>query len=71
MKKWWDTLCTMGPKYGYFPLASKTILIVKENQEEKAKEVFGLTGITITTQGERHLGAVIGSDDYKVKFVED
>ena len=27
MKKWWDELCVAGPKYGYFPLASKTILI--------------------------------------------
>ena len=71
MKKWWDILCAMGPKYGYFPLATKTILIVKEDQEEKAREVFGQTGISITTEGERHLGAVIGSEEYKQKFVEN
>ena len=35
MRKWWDKLCVMGPKYGYLPLASKTILIVKKEYEEK------------------------------------
>ena len=23
MKTWWDQLCTMAPKYGYFPQAGK------------------------------------------------
>ena len=27
MRKWWDILCQAGPEYGYFPLATKTILI--------------------------------------------
>ena len=71
MKKWWDTLCSKGPKYGYFPLASKTILIVKESYKEKALEVFDGTGVTITTEGERHMGAVIGSDQFKKLYVEN
>ena len=70
MKKWWDTLCSSGPKYGYFPLASKTILIVKAEQKEKAIEVFGNSGVTITTEGERHMGAVIGSEEFKKQYVE-
>ena len=71
MRKWWDVLCVSGPKYGYKPLASKTILIVKEGQEENANEIFDGTGITITTEGERHMGAVIGSEEFKQKYVED
>jgi hypothetical protein len=63
MKTWWDTLCLKGPKYGYYPLASKTILIVKDDQLEKAQEIFGHTGVKITTEGERHMGAAIGSEN--------
>ena len=48
MRKWWDILCTEGPKYGYYPLASKTILIVKPDKLEKARETFDGTGVTIT-----------------------
>jgi len=39
MRKWWDLLCEIGPKYGYFPLATKTVLIVKENQRDKAVNI--------------------------------
>ena len=71
MKKWWDKLNVMGPKYGYFPLATKTILIVKKEHEEKAKRVFQNTQICITTEGERHMGAVIGSNEFKVQYIEN
>ena len=69
MRKWWDTLCTIGPKYGYFPLPTKTILIVKEQHLAKAQEIFGECGVKITTRGERHMGAVIGSDEFKEMYV--
>ena len=29
MKKWWDEMNRVGPKYGYYPKASKTILRIK------------------------------------------
>ena len=46
MRKWWDELTSTGPKYGYVPKPSKTIMIVK-NQELKqlAQAVFCNTGI--------------------------
>ena len=69
MKKWWDELCCSGPKYGYFPLPTKTILIVKETAEAKAREIFEGSGVQITTQGERHMGAVIGSQQFKEEYV--
>ena len=71
MRKWWDTLSCEGPKYGYHPLATKTILIVKESQKQKAVEVFGDTEVTITTAGERHMGAVIGSESFKQQYVQN
>ena len=71
MKTWWDTLCLKGPMYGYYPLASKTILIVKDDQLEKAQEIFGHTGVKITTEGERHMGAAIGSENFKETYVRN
>ena len=71
MKKWWDELGTSGPKYGYYPLARKTVLIVKPEYEETAKDIFAGSGVKITTGGERHMGAVIGSADFKEKYVKE
>ena len=61
IRKWQDRILAQGPQYGYFPLPLKTVLIVKPQFEDKAREAFQGTGITITTDGERHIGAVIGS----------
>ena len=69
MKKWWDVLNHTGPQYGYFPLPKKTILIVKPEFEQQAREVFSNTEVKITTEGERHMGAVIGSHDFKETYV--
>ena len=31
LKYWWETLCEVGPKFGYYPEASKTWRIVKND----------------------------------------
>ena len=67
----WKELGCIGPGYGYFPNSRKTVLIVKESFHSKAKDIFGDTGVIITTQGQKHLGAAIGSDEFKDKFVTD
>ena len=36
LRKWWDSVCELGPDYGYFPKPSKTWLIVKEGLLEEA-----------------------------------
>ena len=69
MKTWWDQLYTVGPKYGYYPQESKTILIVKERFQAKAKAIFGKSGIKISTRGERHMGAVTASERFKDGYV--
>ena len=72
IKKWWDELNVSGPKYGYYPKPSKTILIVKnERLRALAEEIFHDTGINIETDGERHLGAAIGSMAFKETYVND
>ena len=72
LKKWWDKICEMGPKYGYYPKASKTLLILKdETLLPYAREIFGETGMVITCEGHRHLGAVIGTEIYKERYVNE
>jgi len=72
LKEWWDLLCENGPKIGYFPKAVKTILILKNRALlPAAKEVFSGTGIEITCDGERHLGAVIGGQGAREKYVKE
>ena len=44
---------------------------MKKNCLKDAKTIFTDTKINITTDGRKHLGAVVGSDTYKVQYVED
>ena len=60
-----------GPLLGYFPKATKSWLTVKPDYLESAKEIFSGTGINITSQGRKHLGAVIGSDEFKKEYVDE
>ena len=67
MRHWWDHLVKEGPKYGYFPNAKKTKIVVKPSFIEEAKKMFAGTNVTVTSRGESHLGAAIGSPN----FIED
>jgi hypothetical protein len=72
IKRWWEKLCEIGPRYGYFPKASKTILILKDKALlHEAKSLFEQSGLQITCEGQRHLGAAIGSDDFRTKYVSE
>ena len=55
LRDWWDKLADRGPAYGYDVNATKTWLIVKEEHSNKAKRLFGNTGVNITLDGRRHL----------------
>ena len=46
-------------------------MIVKDAYREKAERLFGDTGIQITIEGRKHLGAVIGSQEFKNKYVPE
>ena len=71
LKHWWDTLNELGPKFGYFPEASKCWLIVKPDAYDIAKSTFANTSIKITIEGKRHLGAIVGSTKYKELYVNE
>ena len=64
LRKWWDTLSQLGPLFDYVPNASKTYLVVKDKYAAAAaRRAFSGTGIFISTDGQRHLGAALGHKD--------
>ena len=64
---WWDHLTEIGPNYGYLPNVAKTCSIVKEEYQAQAMTQFEGTGITITQEGKRHLGAALGTESFVKK----
>ena len=69
LKQWLDVILQKGPLFGYNAEPSKSWLVVKEEKLEEAKAVFAETSVNITSKGKKHLGAVVGHLDHKVKFV--
>ena len=70
LKAWWNRIVDLGPDYGYYPNASKTWLIVKEENLEEATTLFEGTGVAITAEGRRHLGAAIGTHDFVERYIQ-
>ena len=63
--EWYKRLCVEGELYGYIVDGSKSWRIVKsEKDAARAKEIFG-DQVNITTEGQRHLGAALGSNSFK------
>ena len=48
LRAWFDDLVTHGPPFGYFPKASKTFLVVKEEYPKEAEKAFANTSSSIT-----------------------
>ena len=71
LRRWWDHLTIIGPEYGYYPNASKTWLIVKEKCYNEAQAVFQGSGVSITKEGKRHLGAAIGAENFKEEYIKE
>ena len=61
---WWDELVSHGEAYGYSANASKTWLVVKPEYLAQAKEIFADSGVQITSEGRRHLGAALGAKSF-------
>ena len=52
------------------PKASKSQLVVKEVGAEEAKRLFNGTGIQITTDGRRLLGAAVGNKEFEEELTK-
>ena len=61
LRTYWDELKAVGPGYGYHPNPSKTVLVVKADVLDRARDIFGGTGIRVTCSGFRYLGGGIGT----------
>ena len=61
-------LCDVGP---YFVNSSKTFLIVKEEHLLLTRDIFGDTGVQVTTEGRRYLGAAPSSSEFTKPYVND
>ena len=71
IREWWNLLNDIGPGYGYYVNAQKSWLIVKDKSFTEAKEIFEGSNVQITTQGQRHLGAALGSSTFVESYVSD
>ena len=61
LRSWWDSIASHGPNINYYPKASTSWLTVKEQYFK----IFEGTTVKITVKGIRHLGAIVGSKEYK------
>lgn len=68
---WWQKLQSVGPAFGYFPNATKTHLVVKPTRMAEAQAIFADTQMQITSEGQRHLGAAIGTAAFTEKYVSE
>ena len=53
------------------PTADKIVSHCQGAIRSKAREMFKDTDIKVTTTGKRHLGAVIGSQEYKSEYLNE
>ena len=70
LHSWWSDLQEHGPKYGYLVNPPKSWLVTKEPHVDKAWNLFGASGVQITTDGRPLLGAPLGSDKFKSAFID-
>ena len=69
--EWWKNVLHYGPYLGYYINESKSWLIMKEEYIQIAKETFRLRDCNIktTTDGHRHLGFCVCSNENKEVLV--
>ena len=56
----WASSQVHGVRYGQHPNATKTLLIIKEEHKEEARQLSAGTDVNISTSEKRHLAAAIG-----------
>ena len=71
IKDYWSQLTSVASKYCYFPEASKSYLIVKEDELPSATMLFGNSNVNITVEGKRLLEAIVGSESYRREYVDN
>ena len=59
---YFTALTNHGPRFGFYPDPEKSIVVVKENQEDDATRFFAGLNFKIVT-GTRYLGGYMGSKE--------
>ena len=70
VRQWFNRLLSDDPAYGYFPEPSKTVLVVRSSDLQKANDLFHDFGINVVT-GSRFLGGFVGEQSLAADFVSD
>jgi len=71
LRDWWIKIQSLGAAYGYYPNALKTWLIAKPEFLATATKVFKGTGINVTADGKRHLGAALGFHTFTEQYMKE
>ena len=71
IREWWDKVVELGPKYGYFPKPEKSWLVVKENKEQEARQLFADTKVNISIEGRKYLGGFVGKNEGSESYVSE
>ena len=61
LRRWWQLTTNTGSDFGYYSNARKTHLLLKPEFVDEANRLFERTNIQISTDGQRHLGAALGT----------
>ena len=70
IRRFFLKLGEIGPRFGYFPEPSKSILVVREHNFEAAKLAFSDLGFKVT-MGSRYLGGFIGEDSALREWIQE
>ena len=71
LRDWWEELVRIGRGYGYYPNATKTLLLVKPGHAALANDIFDGTGVQVATEGAKYLGSAIGTDAFITTTVHE
>ena len=72
LKEWWVAIIEEGKKFGYYVKPSKSWLILKNPAlKQETETLFHDAPINITTDGKRHLGAALGTEEYKNEYIDE
>ena len=69
LKNWWTNIISKGGHFGYYVNEKKSWLLKNEALLETAANLFSDSKVNITAEGKMHLGAALGSSDFRIKYV--
>ena len=69
---WFKNVIAEGNKFGYIVNEEKSWIILKDPKKlDEAKSLFSSTNIKLTIEGKRHLGAALGTFDFRSQYAAE